>query len=46
MFDLFEEMRATDRPLADEMLKPTIDFLRAQVDDNRMKRIRGEGCGT
>lgn len=39
MFDLFEEMRATDRPLADELLKPTIDFLRAQVDGNRMKRM-------
>ncbi|KAI0572701.1 Aristolochene synthase [Pyrenophora tritici-repentis] len=39
MFDLFEEMRATDRPLADELLKPTVDFLRAQVDGNRMKRM-------
>jgi aristolochene synthase len=37
MYDLFEDMRAVDKQLADELLEPTIDFLVAQADGNRMK---------
>lgn len=37
MYDLFEDMRAVDKQLADELLQPTIDFLVAQADGNRMK---------
>ncbi|KAI0379574.1 terpenoid synthase [Hypomontagnella monticulosa] len=37
MYDLFEDMRAIDKHLADELLEPTIDFLIAQADGNRMK---------
>ena len=37
MYDLFEAMRAVDKPLADELLLPTIEFLLAQVDGNRLK---------
>ena len=37
MYDLFEDMRAVDKPLADELLVHTIDFLLAQVDGSRMK---------
>lgn len=37
MYDLFECMRAVDKPLADELLIPTIDFLLAQVDESRTK---------
>jgi aristolochene synthase len=37
MYDLFEEMRAVDKQLADELLEPTIDFLVAQADGDRMK---------
>jgi aristolochene synthase len=37
MFDLFKNMREVDKQLADELLKPTIDFLVAQADGNRMK---------
>ncbi|KAI1843483.1 hypothetical protein JX266_010309 [Neoarthrinium moseri] len=37
MYDLFEGMRAVDKQLADELLAPTIDFLWAQVDGNRIK---------
>lgn len=37
MYDLFEDMRAVDRQLADELLIPTIDFLEAQADGGRMK---------
>jgi aristolochene synthase len=37
MYDLFEGMRAVDKQLADELLEPTIDFLLAQVDGNRIK---------
>ncbi|RYP08311.1 hypothetical protein DL764_001980 [Monosporascus ibericus] len=37
MYDLFEGMRAVDKKLADELLGPTIDFLLAQVDGNRIK---------
>jgi aristolochene synthase len=37
MFDLFESMREVDKQLADELLEPTIDFLVAQADGNRMK---------
>jgi aristolochene synthase len=37
MYDLFEDMRAVDKQLADELLEPTIDFLIAQADGNRMK---------
>ena len=37
MFDLFKNMREVDKQLADELLKPTIAFLVAQADGNRMK---------
>jgi aristolochene synthase len=37
MFDLFESMREVDKQLADKLLEPTIDFLVAQADGNRMK---------
>ncbi|KAF2020313.1 terpenoid synthase [Aaosphaeria arxii CBS 175.79] len=37
MYDLFEEMRAVDKPLADALLQPTIDFLKGQVDAERSK---------
>ena len=37
MYDLFEDMRAVDRQFADELLEPTIDFLVAQADEQRMK---------
>ncbi|KAJ5156102.1 hypothetical protein N7492_008905 [Penicillium capsulatum] len=37
MYDLFEDMRAVDKRLADELLEPTIEFLVAQADGNRMK---------
>lgn len=39
MYDLFEEMRAVDKQLADELLEPTIEFLVAQADGNRMKAM-------
>ncbi|KAI5923116.1 terpenoid synthase [Camillea tinctor] len=42
MYDLFEDMRAVDRHLADELLEPTIDFLVAQTDSNRMKTMNLE----
>ena len=35
MYDLWEGMRALDKPLADEVLEPTFMFLRAQTDRAR-----------
>lgn len=37
MYDLFNEMRALDKPLADALLEHTIDFLRGQVNKDRSK---------
>jgi aristolochene synthase len=42
MYDLFQNMRAVDEQLADELLQPTIDFLLAQADGNRMKPMNLE----
>lgn len=35
LYDCFEDMRATDKILADECLEPTFDFLRSQTEDHR-----------
>ncbi|TRX96865.1 hypothetical protein FHL15_002171 [Xylaria flabelliformis] len=35
LYDLFEEMRAKDKVLADECLEPTFEFLRSQTEDTR-----------
>lgn len=37
MYDLWEQMRAHDRKLADEILEPTFTFMRAQTDNTRLK---------
>lgn len=36
MYDLWEEMRAHDRKLADEILEPTFTFMKAQTDSSRL----------
>lgn len=36
MWDLWEAMRACDRPLADDLLEPTFEFMRAQTDKVRL----------
>ncbi|KAI2631796.1 Aristolochene synthase in complex with 12,13-Difluorofarnesyl diphosphate [Xylaria nigripes] len=36
-FDLWESMRAHDRELANEILEPTFEFMRAQTDPARLK---------
>ncbi|KAI1380475.1 Aristolochene synthase [Hypoxylon crocopeplum] len=43
MWDLWEEMRACDRELADEILEPVFVFMRAQTDKTR-KNIKGLGA--
>jgi hypothetical protein len=42
MYDLWESMRAHDRPLADDILEPTFTFMRAQTDKTRLS-ITGMG---
>jgi aristolochene synthase len=42
MYDLFQNMRAVEKQLADELLQRTIDFLLAQADGNRMKPMNLE----
>lgn len=37
MYDLWEDMRAHDRALADDILEPCFDFMRAQTDPERLK---------
>lgn len=37
MYDLWEQMRAHDKKLADEILEPTFTFMRAQTDNTRLK---------
>ncbi|RYP46148.1 hypothetical protein DL768_007623 [Monosporascus sp. mg162] len=39
MWDLWESMRAYDRESADEILEPTFEFMRAQTDPTRLKRM-------
>jgi aristolochene synthase len=36
MYDLWESMRAHDKELADAVLEPTFNFMRAQTDRARM----------
>ncbi|KAK2616580.1 Aristolochene synthase prx2 [Conoideocrella luteorostrata] len=36
MYDLWEEMRAKDKILADQILEPTFTFMRAQTDKSRL----------
>ncbi|KAL4987409.1 Aristolochene synthase in complex with 12,13 Difluorofarnesyl diphosphate [Aspergillus falconensis] len=36
MYDLWEDMRAHDQVLADEILEPTFTFMRAQTDKSRL----------
>lgn len=42
IYDLWENMRAHDRVLADEILEPTFTFMRAQTDKLRLG-IKGLG---
>ncbi|KAL4916492.1 Aristolochene synthase [Aspergillus aurantiobrunneus] len=37
MYDLWESMRAHDRPMADEILEPVFLFMRAQTDRTRVR---------
>lgn len=37
LYDLWESMRAHDRPLADDILEPCFNFMRAQNDARRLK---------
>lgn len=37
VYDLWEAMRAHDRPLADGILEPCFSFMRAQTDAERLK---------
>ncbi|RYP68018.1 hypothetical protein DL771_006941 [Monosporascus sp. 5C6A] len=39
MWDLWEDMRAHDRELADELLEPTFEFMRAQTNPIKLKRM-------
>lgn len=41
-YDLWESMRAYDKPLADEILEPVFVFMRAQTDKARLT-IQGLG---
>jgi aristolochene synthase len=41
-YDLWESMRAYDKPLADEILEPVFTFMRAQTDKLRLT-IQGLG---
>lgn len=43
MYDLWESMRMFDRTLADEILEPTFEFMRAQTDKQRLT-IEGLGA--
>ena len=36
MFDVWEDMRRLDQPLADEVLEPAFEFMRAQTDKSRL----------
>lgn len=36
MYDLWEDMRACDHILADELLEPVFTFMRAQTDKTRL----------
>lgn len=36
-YDLWEDMRACDPDLADEVLEPTFTFMRAQTDSIRLR---------
>ncbi|RYP13362.1 hypothetical protein DL765_006903 [Monosporascus sp. GIB2] len=36
-WDLWESMRAYDRKMADDILEPTFEFMRAQTDPSRLK---------
>lgn len=38
-YDLWESMRAHDKELADQILEPTFEFMRAQTDPVRMKKM-------
>lgn len=40
MYDLWQEMRSIDDTLANEILEPTFEFMRAQTD-----RVRGKPMG-
>lgn len=42
LFDLWESMRACDRELADDILKPITTFMRAQTSRDRLS-IKGLG---
>lgn len=42
LYDLWEEMRAHDKVLADQILEPTFTFMRAQTDKARLQ-IKGLG---
>lgn len=37
LYDLWEGMRAHDRPLADDILEPCFKFMRAQTDPERLR---------
>lgn len=37
LYDLWEDMRAHDRPLADDILEPCFNFMRAQTDPERLE---------
>lgn len=39
LYDLWEAMRAHDRPLTDAILEPCFDFMRAQTDPARLKSL-------
>lgn len=36
MYDLWDDMRRQDKGLADDILEPTFNFMRAQTDKSRL----------